>query len=894
MKKVFLGFIAILLTLPPFLIGSVHTKVQISISLLTAIFAVSVLIYQRFKRSHTRWVYFDGWCLLFLLAVCMTAFQCLPLPEGLLAFLSPEAHKTFTELLKPIGMYGAGHSNSLTLAPGDTAARLIQDIASFLFFFGVLQYTRSSDRLMKICQITVCIAAALCILTYVQTLLGMSSPLMGLYQPESPRYQILKGIPFINPNHFGGYLVFHVFVAAGLLLEESKPRPKLLWGLAIALFTVGIFLSLSRGAIAVYVVGIVGLIWIIATDALQKESGEVIEKEKILEEEEQEKRSKIKYRRTRRKRGESRDRSLQGTILNIWKKPSLRHLTIVLILGLGVAMFLVSDEVKKEFTQTELSVKKDKIAVIIDFSIPILKQYPYTGVGKGALPIAWSRFATPDMLRNAQVTATHVENLILQPMVDWGVIFGLFFCLMGAWLLWSLWANAGNLFEKVIAFSIIAVLVQNLGDFNIEFMGTLFPILAVMAGLKRLQIIRGERKTYSFTLPLVIVPLLLSSYFVLIPYAMKHNYRQVKSDWRQMAQHPPKKLKKEVKEWLAHHPSDFMVPLYVGMYYSQKKYWKPKQALQWLEKASFLNPYSASIFWTRGRIYTELGLIYTAAFHFDRAIQLKSNLIRPTVAWFKKKGLLKKFVQESLSADLTRAVLKELLLTDKTMTLELSKTIRKKILKKFPKDKDLYKILTNYYFGLFAKAYYKKSPQAPMLKKELTSFLEKMRSQFEDSKVFYYLINGYIASTTQNWQKAQNFYDYVWKYGNKHTRWLAVPKIFQMHIRLKKSEHAERFLNKAFGIFTENNYLAHLSYLKGVLWTHRKNHNKALGFHEEAVRRNGSRIYWIALANACVKVYSYKRALRLYRWLYQRKPEPWLKIRIKKVQKEMKRPKSPI
>ncbi len=115
--------------------------------------------------------------------------------------------------------------------------------------------------------------------------------------------------------------------------------------------------------------------------------------------------------------------------------------------------------------------------------------HSFAGVGRGAYQVAFTRYN--DLTSG---TVTHAENWFVQLSAETGfIVTGLLVILglMGAWRYFRRCnldaAGAG------LSAALVGILVQNLGDFNLEFAGTAFPA-ALMAGLLAGQCLARDRR----------------------------------------------------------------------------------------------------------------------------------------------------------------------------------------------------------------------------------------------------------------------------------------------------------------------------------------------------------------------------------------------------------------
>ena len=188
--------LAVLLIAPAFLIGGVHPITQIMAA--GAAFAFLLLcVFRRLLRSEEQTLWgWSGWSWIFLAAIGFTLLQLLPLPPWLIGLLSPDADETYRKVLGPLGLYPTGSWQTLSLSPGDTSVKWLRDLGALALFLGVGLWTRSREHLRMVMRFSVIGAAGVFSLTLFQTFLGVTGPLMGLYQTSGPRDGVVKRCAF--------------------------------------------------------------------------------------------------------------------------------------------------------------------------------------------------------------------------------------------------------------------------------------------------------------------------------------------------------------------------------------------------------------------------------------------------------------------------------------------------------------------------------------------------------------------------------------------------------------------------------------------------------------------------------------------------------------------------
>lgn len=218
-----------------------------------------------------------GLTILFILFAAMIAlvlFQMVPLPEGLLKWISPASHATYTTL----GSAQAGGFHPITINPWATRQELFRVLAYAAIFFVIVGHYRSQAQVHSFVKTVIYMGCFLVVFAILQKV-TWNGRIFWIY-PVADSLKSGAGIwaAFINRNHFAGYLGMAIPLGMGLLLY-SAPRVRALpdsaFGLKAARFmasenfvpcallfllvlvmTATLFMTFSRGGIIAFVVSI--------------------------------------------------------------------------------------------------------------------------------------------------------------------------------------------------------------------------------------------------------------------------------------------------------------------------------------------------------------------------------------------------------------------------------------------------------------------------------------------------------------------------------------------------------------------------------------------------------------------------------------------------------------
>jgi O-antigen ligase len=275
--------------------------------------------------------------------------------------------------LLPPGIIGQG---TISFDPFATSQALIRIIASLGFFLLVASFIDTDERR----NTAVIVILAVCVFV---ALVGIGQSFIGKALWQRGTFG-----PFVNRNHFAGFLVMGAGLAGGMLIGRSVKRELLaLYGSGLVVLCAGIVLSASRGGVLALGAAILFLALIALPIILKGGQGRVG----------------------------------RATIL-------IRSVA-VLLLGTGAvvgALFLVGSEgLVRNISQTQGEVEGTRSnderfsrRDIWRATKGMISDHPWLGVGLGAFPFAFTSY---DQSSGAQrVEQTH--NDYLQILADAGLV----------------------------------------------------------------------------------------------------------------------------------------------------------------------------------------------------------------------------------------------------------------------------------------------------------------------------------------------------------------------------------------------------------------------------------------------------------------------------------------
>ena len=178
--------------------------------------------------------------LVFVIAAAWVGFQIVPLPPAMVRVISPEADALFWLSLGPLGLYPG--LRPLSLNPPATGRELAKSVAFLLTASAAALLARDARRRQLL-------LGGVAISGLAVASVGLVAALVNVAPLLQPR------VTFVNPNHLAGLLNLASLTTLGFAVR-LRGRETGLWFVAFILSATGIFLSLSRGGIAAFFVGV--------------------------------------------------------------------------------------------------------------------------------------------------------------------------------------------------------------------------------------------------------------------------------------------------------------------------------------------------------------------------------------------------------------------------------------------------------------------------------------------------------------------------------------------------------------------------------------------------------------------------------------------------------------
>ncbi|MEM9462220.1 MAG: hypothetical protein AAGF11_49150 [Myxococcota bacterium] len=398
---------------------------------------IAALLYEAHRRGRTRPI--PVGLGLGLLAAVGTLVQALPLP-GLRAAVAPTLHAWVA--LADTGSNTAAWPG-LSPTPADTALEALRLMA----LCGLaLLCARRSWRWTA--GLVVLAGVAVAGIGLLQHGLGVER-IYGLYAPRQlPEGQLSSPLlsTFVNPNHQSGLLLLGIFAAAGLAVandaEDRRLEPRVVLGIALVLQVAALTLSMSRAALVAAGVVTIPAVLIAWWPSAHE----------------------------RRSTGRG------------WAARLLGLSTLVgIAIGLGtLGAWHELDTLLGQLDQHPASAARLRL----DTSAPaLLSLAPLTGIGRKAFGDVFPAF-DPEP---SHVWFSHLECAPLVMLIEWGpVLGGVLVVGLPAW-----WLHAVRRADhhedararRVALLGLLALALQSLADFSLEFLGVAAPACALAGAL---------------------------------------------------------------------------------------------------------------------------------------------------------------------------------------------------------------------------------------------------------------------------------------------------------------------------------------------------------------------------------------------------------------------------
>jgi hypothetical protein len=425
LERALIALVAVLLVGSVEAIGSVHTVVLVPFALVAIAAAIVAIPVRDTAPPDRAW---PAPALLLIGLSLFTALQAVPLPLSFLAKIAPANADVWARSLLPFGEHAAW--GSISLDPGATLVEALKWLAYACAFFAAA--TLAKRRGMAFVLALVFGSATL--LAIVTLIHGMvdAHKVFGIYQPAAAFAGHHMG-PLLNTNNLAGYVILGAISGTGLILMRRPVIRPWLVAVGVAVDIGAIIRSASRGGVGALLIGLVvlaGLAW-----------------------------QRSKHSKSLRQRA-----------------APLVLLGATAAFGGGLALLGGDVFVWSELLSDNLAKLK-----IVTWCAPLLREYAWLGVGRGAFETVFEAYRPASGLH---IIYTHPENFPAQWASEWGVVVAVL--ALGAFA-WLFRPNAMGATRSAVAAAgwtaVLALLVQNMADLGLEIPAIGFATAVVLGAL---------------------------------------------------------------------------------------------------------------------------------------------------------------------------------------------------------------------------------------------------------------------------------------------------------------------------------------------------------------------------------------------------------------------------
>lgn len=443
--------IVVLLVATPLAFGSVDvwasSLMEIGIFIVLAAWFIKGLICGRLIVE-------TSWALYLLCAlIALTALQLLPLPDAILSVISPNRLKIDGVFLDK----AEGAWSSISVYRYATLTELQKLLSYTALFVVITSHYRSKEQVMVLVRTVLSMGVFIAVFAVVQKL-AWNGKLYWFYPlpigVDSDATHVWG--PYLNHNHFAGYMEMSVLLALGLflyrstnlrlmpgislkraiarLLSSGKLLTLILPVMAAIVMSAVLFLSLSRGGIA----GLTGA-------------------------------------------------ALIFTIM-VFRRKSLKKRTTVMVIFTLLAVILTLSSswsrIEDRFMEVGEVGKIKRFELWLN-TMDIVKDYPLLGTGLGTFKNIYPYYQEGD----STLFFAYAENDYIESVTDLGIVGGLLIIVMGGLYIRSIvvrWRMRRDSFAKCLGAgalaSVATILIHNFSDFNLRIPSNamLFVVVAAL------------------------------------------------------------------------------------------------------------------------------------------------------------------------------------------------------------------------------------------------------------------------------------------------------------------------------------------------------------------------------------------------------------------------------
>jgi Flp pilus assembly protein TadD len=406
------GVLIAALLAAPLLLGSVpHWAVAILLAL-SSVLALGLVAVPGLKDRSIPW---------FGMVLCIVALfvglQALPLPSAVAGLLSPHGEEVYRGSLIPESLR---RFHPLSVDGPASGLELAKALICAVVFAAAVAIGRREKARRRLYIALVGAGVVVAIIGYGHKLAHLDR-LFGFYRFLDVNPTFLTTLA--NKNNQAGLFCLCAPPALALALSTAERKRAVLWGVCYVLLGAAVFLTLSRGGMTAFVVGQVLLVLLLPRSAASL---------------------------------------------------GIRAALITGIVLIAAYLALGEISARLETITSGSAAHEFKFQAMVQ-SLPMLRDYPLVGIGRGAFPTLSSQYLDVPL-----GTAEYVENETLQPLLDLGWPVGALL-LVSAVLLWFRAVRPGrasagrSTLAAGLAAGLASLFAQNQVDLSLEITGVAVP-----------------------------------------------------------------------------------------------------------------------------------------------------------------------------------------------------------------------------------------------------------------------------------------------------------------------------------------------------------------------------------------------------------------------------------
>jgi O-antigen ligase len=354
-----------------------------------------------------------------ILFIMLIVIQLIPFPKNIVHFISPNTQDIYSEsnnLLKnlPLREKQSTIYYTFSLSPNATKEELYKLIGYALIFFLILNNIKRPAQLKKIMLTIVILAFCISLFAIIQKAFWNGK----IYWFRELRYGGKPFGPYVNSNHYAGFMEMAIPLALAALITTRSINKKIIYGFMAIVMASTIFLSLSRGGMLSFL----GSLFTIS-------------------------------------------------LILFFHKSFNKHQIVIILLLIGIFMFILYLQFFSAVSERFLSlidvegISKIKRPLVWKDTLNIVKDFPLLGTGLGTFRYIFPKYKSS----GEQILFLYAENDYLQVLSEAGFI-GFFIIVWGVFIV-TLSSFKTIAQDKLAIFffgSIAAILIHSFFDFNLH------------------------------------------------------------------------------------------------------------------------------------------------------------------------------------------------------------------------------------------------------------------------------------------------------------------------------------------------------------------------------------------------------------------------------------------